>query len=100
MVWMSGKRLVVDLTSVLIADEGTFWNAIAEPLRLPAWFGRNLDAWNDVLVGREISEVVDQQDLIVIRVRPEGLFAAGDTRGQSLREATDDSGRALIEVVE
>lgn len=97
---MSEKRLVVDLSSAVVTDESAFWTAIAEPCGLPTWFGRNLDAWNDTLVGGEISDVVDQHEEIVIRVRPEGLFSPGDDRGMLLREVTDESGRARIEVVE
>ena len=97
---MSQKRLVIDLSASVIPDEGAFWSAIAEPCGLPPWFGRNLAAWSDTLFGGQISDVVDQHDEIVIRVRPEGLFASGQDRGRLLREVTEQTGKALIEVVE
>lgn len=97
---MTDGRLVVDLTAEVLDDEESFWSAVAEPLALPTWFGRNLDAWIDTIEGGQISDVVDSHDHIVIRVCRRGLFGVGDQRGQRIVDVTANYTRATIAVVE
>ncbi|MEU9144035.1 barstar family protein [Streptomyces sp. NPDC048349] len=59
---MTDSELVVDLRGRLIATLNDFWDAVSEPCGLPEWFGRNLDAWSDMIETRGISEVIDSHD--------------------------------------
>src|SRR5204863_89398 len=93
------QRLVVDLTAPVIKTADEFWDALVRPLGLPTWFGRNLNAWDDTLWGG-ISDVVDQAEEIVIRVRAEGLFAPDDEGGRPFGEVTNWPRTAHIEVIQ
>ncbi|WP_186782581.1 barstar family protein [Streptomyces sp. CBG9] len=78
---MTDSELVVDLRGRLIETLNDFWDAVSEPCGLPAWFGRNLDAWSDTIETRGISEVIDSHDILIVHVDRRGLF------GRNLREA-------------
>ena len=92
--------LILDLTAVVIRSEDEFWDALADPLQLPPWFGRrDLNAWDDTVWGG-ISEVIDGTTELVIRVRPAGLFdPATSPPTQLLEGVTWEHRTARIEVV-
>ncbi|MEV4639104.1 barstar family protein [Actinoplanes sp. NPDC049548] len=77
--------LVVDVRGRRIETLDDFWDAVAEPCGLPAWFGRNLEAWRDTIQGRGISEVIDRHDALVVHVDRAGLFARADREARALR---------------
>ena len=93
------KPLVVDLSAQVIESTDQLWDLLAVPCGLPTWFGRNLDAWVDTLRGG-ISEVIDRHPVLIIRVRPLGLFSPDSERGRAVIEIADESGRARVEVVD
>jgi RNAse (barnase) inhibitor barstar len=93
------QPLVVDLRDEVIESTDQLWDLLGSPCGLPAWFGRNLDAWVDTLHGG-ISDAIDQRPLMIIRVRPRGLFSPGNERGSAVIEITNESGRARVEVVD
>lgn len=98
-VWTCGASSSLDLTAVVIHSEDEFWDAVADPLQLPSWFGRNLNAWDDTVWGG-ISEVIDSTEELVIRVKPAGLFdPATSPRTQLLEGVTWEHRTARIEVV-
>jgi hypothetical protein len=88
-----------DLSAEVIESTDQLWDLLGGPCGLPTWFGRNLDAWVDALRGG-ISEVIDQHRLLIIRVRPHGLFSPDSDRGRAIIEITDESGRARVELVD
>ena len=47
-----------------------------------------------------ISEVIDRHPVLIIRVRPLGLFSPDSERGRAVIEIADESGRARVEVVD
>ncbi|MFE4655028.1 barstar family protein [Streptomyces sp. NPDC056707] len=52
---MTDSRLRGDLRSRLGETLNDFWDAVAEPCGLPECFGRNLNAWSDIIETRGIS---------------------------------------------
>ncbi len=92
-----GEPLVVDLRGRLIESPGQLWDALAGPCGLPAWFGRNLDAWRDTLYGG-ISAALDDHRLLVIKLSPQGLFAAGNEQGRAFIEETEATGYAQVQL--
>jgi hypothetical protein len=40
---------------------------------LPAWFGRNTEAWRDAIQVRGISDLIDRHDAVVVHVDRAGL---------------------------
>ena len=88
--------LVVDLRDREIGDWSDLWDGLVGPLRLPEWFGRNLDAWWDTL-GGGISPVFDYLTPVTIFVRPRGLFAPG-AAGEEFVELTNSSDSARVEL--
>ncbi|MEV8530254.1 barstar family protein [Streptomyces sp. NPDC052000] len=71
---MTKSELIVDLRGQAIETLIDFWDAVSEPCGLPAWFGRNLDAWSDTIETRGISEVIDSHDILIVHVDKQGLF--------------------------
>ncbi|MFJ4413987.1 barstar family protein [Streptomyces sp. NPDC088925] len=72
---MRGAELVVDLRGQALTTLDDFWEAVREPCGLPAWFGRNLDAWADAIDAHGISEVIDRHDTLTVHADRQGLFA-------------------------
>ncbi|GGZ63444.1 barstar family protein [Streptomyces subrutilus] len=89
---MTDSALVVDLRGRRIETLDGFWDAVTGPCGLPAWFGRNLDAWSDTIDGRGISAVVDRHPTLAVHVDRTGLFA-GDRRDARALAATFDGVR-------
>ncbi|BEL06213.1 hypothetical protein Q0Z83_044040 [Actinoplanes sichuanensis] len=81
------EDLVVDLRGSRIETLDDFWDAVSGPCGLPAWFGRNVDAWRDTIQARGISEVIDRHDVLVVHVDRAGLFARKNYDARALREA-------------
>ncbi|WP_043512672.1 MULTISPECIES: barstar family protein [unclassified Actinoplanes] len=79
--------LIVDLRSRKIETLDDFWDAVAKPCGLPAWFGRNIDAWRDTIQARGISDLVDRHDAVVVHVDRAGLFSRKDHEARALRQA-------------
>ncbi len=79
--------LVVDLRGRTIETLDDFWDAVAEPCALPAWFGRNVEAWRDTIQVRGISDLIDRHDVLVIHVDRAGLFSRKNREAKALREA-------------
>lgn len=79
--------LVVDLRGRRIETLDDFWDAVSGPCVLPAWFGRNIDAWRDTIQVRGISDVIDRHDAVVVHVDRAGLFARKDREARMLRQA-------------
>jgi RNAse (barnase) inhibitor barstar len=71
---MTRSELIVDLRGQAIETLNDFWDAVSEPCGLPAWFGRNLDAWSDTIETRGISELIDSHDILIVHVDKQGLF--------------------------
>jgi hypothetical protein len=93
--------LVVDLQGRDLSTLDAFWDAVAEPCGLPAWFGRNLDAWWDTVESRGISPVIDVHDVVVVRVirsDVSGLFAPGNADGERLARLFAEATRARLEL--
>jgi hypothetical protein len=83
-----GDRLIVDLRDELIQTFSQLWDALASPCGLPAWFGRNLDAWNDTLNGGN-SAVLDEHSVLIIKVSDRGMFSPGNKEGQAFIDVTN-----------
>ena len=81
------KDLVVDLRGRKLETLDDFWDAVAGPCGLPAWFGRNVDAWRDTIQVRGISDLVDGHDAVVVHVDRAGLFSRKDREARALRAA-------------
>lgn len=90
--------LVVDLRGRDPATLEAFWDAVAEPCGLPGWFGRNLDAWWDVVESRGVSSVIDAHDVLVVRAGTAGLFAPGNADGERLARLFAEATRARLEL--
>jgi hypothetical protein len=90
------RELTVDLRGRPIRTAGDFWDAVAGPCGLPAWFGRNLDAWADTL-GGGVSPLLDACDTLVVHVDGRGLFDGAHPTGRALA-ATFDGRRARLVV--
>jgi hypothetical protein len=93
-----GPTLTVDLRSNSIDSWSDLWNALANPCGLPGWFGRNLDAWWDAIHTGGISDVLDDHSLLVVRLRPGGLFARGNLDGARFVQTTNESEYARVEL--
>lgn len=94
---MNEPHRTVDLRSTRIDEWDDLWDALAGPLDLPTWFGRNLDAWWDTIESGDVSGVVDRHQTLVIRVRPEGLFAPG-ADGERFVATTGESEHVRVDV--
>ncbi|WP_105971153.1 barstar family protein [Streptomyces geranii] len=94
---MTDSELIVDLRGRLIETLNDFWDAVSEPCGLPAWFGRNLDAWSDTIETRGISEVIDSHDLLTVHVDQRGLFN-GDRREANVLAGIFDGDRNRLVV--
>lgn len=79
--------LVVDLRGRVIETLDDFWDAVAEPCGLPAWFGRNIDAWRDTIQARGISDLIDRHDAVVVHVDRTGIFSRSNHEARALRRA-------------
>ncbi|GAA2646442.1 hypothetical protein GCM10010425_65020 [Streptomyces spororaveus] len=86
---MTDSELIIDLRGRLIETLNDFWDAVSEPCGLPAWFGRNLDAWSDTIETRGISEVIDSHDILIVHVDQQGLFD-GDRQDANILAGTFD----------
>ena len=93
-----GEPLVVDLRNRGIASWEELWDALQEQCGLPAWFGRNLDAWNDTLGEGGISVILDAHPTLLIRVAGKGFFAPDHPEGKSFVETTQATGQGRVEV--
>ncbi|WP_405561996.1 barstar family protein [Streptomyces sp. NBC_01180] len=93
-----GSELVVDLRTLPLASLDDFWDAVSGPCGLPDWFGRNLDAWWDVVETRGVSETADGHGLLVVRARAAGLFAPGQPDGARLSALFADTTRARLDL--
>ncbi|MFE2379706.1 barstar family protein [Streptomyces sp. NPDC059398] len=93
-----GSELVVDLRTLPLVSLDDFWDAVAGPCGLPGWFGRNLDAWWDVVETRGVSETVDAYALLVVRADAAGLFAPGQPDGARLAALFADTTRARLDL--
>jgi RNAse (barnase) inhibitor barstar len=81
--------LLIDLRGRAIETLDDFWDAVAGPCGLPAWFGRNLDAWSDTINTGGISETIDAHDTLVIHVDRRGLFEGERREARILAEIFD-----------
>ena len=81
------RDLVVDLRGRTIETLDDFWDALAQPCALPAWFGRNVEAWRDTIQARGISDLIDRHDAVVIHVDRAGLFSQKNGEAKALRSA-------------
>lgn len=93
---MTDSELIVDLRGRLIETLEDFWDAVAEPCGLPAWFGRNLDAWSDTIETRGISEVIDSHDILIVHVDQQGLFDGRRQEGDILASIFDGEQNRLV----
>ncbi|GAA3014817.1 barstar family protein [Streptosporangium longisporum] len=95
---MKDSELVVDLRGQRIETLNDFWDAVSGPCGLPQWFGRNLDAWSDIIHARDISEVIDSHNVLVVHVDRHGLFEGDCRKGQDLTAIFDgEQNRLLID---
>lgn len=94
---MNQPPRTIDLRSTRIAEWDDLWDALARPLDLPTWFGRNLDAWWDTIESGDVSGAVDRHQGLIIRVRPEGLFAPG-ADGERFVTTTNESEHVRIDL--
>jgi hypothetical protein len=94
----TGEPLVVDLTDRILASWTELWDALTRPCGLPAWFGRNLNAWWDTIDCGGTSNVIDDHPRLAIRVRATGMFRRDDPEGQAFAEVTNRSVYASLEV--
>ena len=62
-----------------------FWDAVSVFCGLPAWFGRNIEAWRDTITVRGISDLIDRHDAVVVHVDRAGLFSRKDREARALR---------------
>ncbi|WP_328318624.1 barstar family protein [Streptomyces sp. NBC_00388] len=92
------SELVVDLRTLPLASLDDFWDAVSQPCGLPDGFGRNLDAWWDVVETRGVAEKVDAYGLLVVRARAAGLFAPGRPDGARLAALFADTTRARLDL--
>ncbi|MEU6438788.1 barstar family protein [Streptomyces sp. NPDC047046] len=90
---MTATELLVDLRGRPIATLDDFWEAVREPCGLPAWFGRNLDAWADAIDARGFSEVIDRHATLTVHADRQGLFADTDDPKARALAATFDGVR-------
>ena len=81
------KDLVVDLRGRTIETLDDFWDAVSGPCGLPAWFGRNTDAWRDTIQVRGISDLIDRHAAVVVHVDRTGLFLRKNREARALRAA-------------
>ncbi len=58
--------ITLDLRGQQFDNLDQFWDAVAEPLQLPSWFGRNMDAWHDTLVAGGISPHLDAHTVVLM----------------------------------
>ncbi|MFJ1958433.1 barstar family protein [Streptomyces microflavus] len=93
---MTHSELVIDLRGHRIRTLDDFWDAVAGPCGLPAWFGRNLDAWADTIHSRGISDVIDRHHTLVIHVDRAGMFAGNDRDARALADVFDGERNRLI----
>ncbi|GLF94999.1 barstar family protein [Streptomyces yaizuensis] len=93
---MTHSELVVDLRGRPIDTLGDFWDALVRPCGLPAWFGRNLDAWADTIVARGVSETVDSHDTLTVHVDRRGLFTGNRPEARALAAVFDGQRNRLI----
>jgi hypothetical protein len=84
-----GEPLVVDLRGQAISSSSSLWDALHEPCGLPAWFGRNLNAWWDAIETGAISEILDKYNGLVVVVDAQGIFIPGNPQGESFIEVTN-----------
>jgi hypothetical protein len=80
------EDLVVDLRGRKMESLDDFWDAVSGPCGLPAWFGRNIDAWRDAIQVRGISDLIDRHDAVVVHVDRVGLFSRKNREARALRE--------------
>ncbi|MFH8491998.1 barstar family protein [Streptomyces longisporoflavus] len=93
---MADTKLLVDLRGRTIETLDDFWDAVAEPCGLPAWFGRNLDAWSDTIQARGISDVIDSHEVLAVHVDQQGLFSGDQRDGQALTRIFDGEQNLLV----
>jgi len=79
--------LVVDLRGVRMETIDDFWDAVSGPCELPAWFGRNIEAWRDAIQTRGISALIDRHDVLIIHVDRTGFFSRTNRQARDLRRA-------------
>ncbi|MFJ9111957.1 barstar family protein [Streptomyces sp. NPDC102283] len=93
---MTESELVIDLCGRRIETLDDFWDAVAVPCGLPAWFGRNLDAWADTIHGRGISDVIDRHSTLSVHVDRTGMFAANGPDARALGQVFDGQQNKLV----
>ncbi|WP_103504835.1 MULTISPECIES: barstar family protein [Streptomyces] len=93
---MSAPELVVDLRGRHIETLDDFWDAVSGPCGLPTWFGRNLDAWADVIESRGISDEIDGHETLSVHVDGQGLFAGGRRDAELLAGVFDGRRNRLV----
>ncbi|MEI5034354.1 barstar family protein [Streptomyces sp. S1A(2023)] len=93
---MTESELVIDLRGRRIETLDDFWDAVTGPCGLPDWFGRNLDAWEDTIHGRGISDVIDRHSTLSVHVDRTGIFAANDPDARALGEVFDGERNKLV----
>jgi Barstar (barnase inhibitor) len=81
------KELVVDLRGKVFESQKDFWNALMVPCGLPVWFGKNPDAWRDVVVNGGISEVIGAHDAVIVHVDRTGYFTRNDRDMRALKRS-------------
>ncbi|MER5969601.1 barstar family protein [Streptomyces sp. NPDC002055] len=91
-------ELLIDLRGRDLGTLDAFWDAVREPCALPAWFGRNLDAWWDVIESRGISRVIDAHEVLVVQADTAGLFAPDNPEGKRLAGLFAEATRARLEL--
>ncbi|MEV4702238.1 barstar family protein [Actinoplanes sp. NPDC049316] len=88
--------LVVDLRGRRMETLDDFWDAVSVPCGLPAWFGRNIEAWRDTIQVRGISDLIDRHDAVVVHVDRVGLFSRRNREARALRETFAGRGSRLV----
>jgi RNAse (barnase) inhibitor barstar len=87
--------LIVDLRNREFRSTNMFWIALKKPCGLPSWCGRNLDAWSDVCCG-DLSDVIDNLDVLIECVNGAGLFARGNEEGDRIVKYFEEHYKATV----
>ena len=90
------KDLVVDLRGRKMETLDDFWDAVSGPCGLPAWFGRNTEAWRDTVQVRGISDLIDRHEVVVVHVDRAGLFSRKNREARALRETFAGSRSRIV----
>lgn len=88
----------IDLSSRILESPDQVWDALTELCRLPKWFGRNLDAWHDTLLGG-ITDEIDGRKVVVVRVLGNGIFSPTSEWTKRFIDSTESGGLGKVTIV-